>query len=222
MKLKKVNEALASFSPSLPLEARYMITLTRQPVFIDTVLPLPRTKVLEVARDIILVLSFSLLTALSARVSFWIGPVPITGQTLAVLLAGILLGSIRGGLSQVVYLLVGLTGFPFWFAAGGPLGMARLLGPTGGYLIGFVFAAFLIGWLAERGWDKKIKTAISAMLIGNIVIYIFGLFWLANFIPLKGLLAAGLYPFIPGDALKTLLAGLILPMGWKIIQRSSN
>jgi len=192
----------------------------KQPVFIDTILPIPGSKTLAIAKDIILVLSFSLLTALFAQASFWIGPVPITGQTLAVLLAGILLGSIRGGLSQIVYLSVGLTGFPFWFAAGGPLGMARLIGPTGGYLIGFVFAAFLVGWLAERGWDKKIKTAISAMLIGNIVIYIFGLFWLANFIPLKGLLVAGLYPFIPGDALKILLAGLALPMGWRFIKRS--
>ena len=192
----------------------------KQPVFIDTILPIPGSKTLAIAKDIILVLSFSLLTALFAQASFWIGPVPITGQTLAVLLAGILLGSIRGGLSQIVYLSVGLTGFPFWFAAGGPLGMARLIGPTGGYLIGFVFAAFLVGWLAERGWDKKIKTAISAMLIGNIVIYIFGLFWLANFIPLKGLLAAGLYPFILGDALKILLAGLALPMGWRFIKRS--
>jgi len=191
-----------------------------QSVFVDVLLPRVETRIQAIAKDIILVLSFSLLTALFAQASFWIGPVPITGQTLAVLLAGILLGSIRGGLSQIVYLSVGLTGFPFWFAAGGPLGMARLIGPTGGYLIGFVFAAFLVGWLAERGWDKKIKTAISAMLIGNIVIYIFGLFWLANFIPLKGLLAAGLYPFIPGDALKILLAGLALPMGWRFIKRS--
>jgi len=200
-----------------------MKTLARpQSVFLDALLPRVETKIQEIAKNAILVLSFSLLTALSARVSFWIGPAPITGQTFAVLLAGILLGSIRGGLSQVVYLLVGLTGFPFWFAAGGPLGMARLLGPTGGYLIGFVFAAFLVGWLAERGWDKKIKTAISAMLIGNIVIYGFGLFWLANFISLKGLLAVGLYPFIPGDAIKTLLAGLILPMGWRFIKRSED
>lgn len=193
-----------------------------QSALIDVLLPKAETKIQEIAKDAILVLSFSLLTALFAQASFWIGLVPITGQTLAVLLAGILLGSIRGGLSQVVYLSVGLTGFPFWFAAGGPLGIARFLGPTGGYLVGFVFAAFLVGKLAERGWSKSIKTAISAMLIGNIVIYIFGLSWLANFIPLKGLLTVGLYPFILGDALKILLAGLALPMGWKIIQRSSN
>ena len=193
-----------------------------QSVFVDVLLSRVETRIQAIAKDTILVLSFSLLTALSAQVSFWIGPVPITGQTLAVLLAGILLGSIRGGLSQVVYLLVGFTGFPFWFAAGGPLGIARLIGPTGGYLIGFVFAAFLVGWLAERGWDKKIKTAILAMLVGNIAIYIFGLLWLANFLPWKGLLATGLYPFLPGDLLKILLAGLVLPLGWKLIKRSEN
>ncbi|TET84101.1 MAG: biotin transporter BioY [Candidatus Nealsonbacteria bacterium] len=193
-----------------------------QSVFVDVLLPRVETRIQAIAKDAILVLSFSLLTALFAQASFWIGLVPITGQTLAVLLAGLLLGSVRGALSQIVYLLVGLTGIPFWFATGGALGVARLIGPTGGYLIGFVFAAFLVGKLAERGWDKKIKTAILAMLIGNIAIYIFGLLWLANFLPWKGLLIAGLYPFILGDALKILLAGLVLPMGWRFIKRSEN
>lgn len=193
-----------------------------QSVFVDVLLPRVETRIQAIAKDVILVLSFSFLTALFAQASFWIGLVPITGQTLAVLLAGLLLGSVRGALSQIVYLLVGLTGIPFWFAAGGALGVARLIGPTGGYLIGFVLAAFLVGKLAERGWDKKIETAILAMLIGNIAIYIFGLFWLANFLPWKGLLAVGLYPFIPGDALKILLAGLTLPMGWRFIKRSEN
>lgn len=193
-----------------------------QSVFIDALLPRVETRIQAIAKDVILVLSFSLLTALFAQASFWIGLVPITGQTLAVLLAGLLLGSVRGALSQIVYLLVGLTSIPFWFAAGGALGVARLIGPTGGYLIGFVFTAFLVGKLAERGWDKKIKTAILAMLIGNIVIYIFGLFWLSNFLPLKGLLAAGFYPFLAGDLLKILLAGLVLPLGWKLIKGSEN
>lgn len=189
-----------------------------QSVFIDVLFPGAETKIKIITKDIVLVISFSLLTALSAQVSFWVGPVPITGQTFTVLLSGILLGSLRGALSQIIYLLVGFTGIPFWFAAGGSLGIARLFGPTGGYLIGFILASFLVGRLAEMGWDKKIKTAILAMISGNAVIYIFGLFWLANFVPLKGLLAAGLFPFIPGDLLKIMLAGLILPMGWKLIK----
>jgi len=195
-----------------------MDTLIKQPVLIDVVFP--QTKIIGIAKDIVLVSGFSLLTALSAQISFWIGPVPITGQTFAVLIAGILLGSVRGAFSQFFYLLVGLTGLPFWFAAGGSLGIARLVGPTGGYLIGFVAAAFLIGKLAETGWAKTIKTAILAMAVGNIVIYLFGLLWLAHFLPLKGLFVAGLYPFLPGDLLKILLAGLLLPKGWQLIKKN--
>ena len=188
-----------------------MDILTKQPVLIDVIFP--QTKIIGITKDVVLVLSFGLLTALSAQISFWIGPVPITGQTFAVLMAGILLGSVRGAFSQIFYLLVGLTGFPFWFAAGGPLGAARLIGPTGGYLIGFVIAAFLVGKLAERGWDKNIKTAVSAMVLGSIVIYIFGLARLANFVPTQNLLTVGLFPFVPGDILKIFLAGLLLPKG---------
>jgi len=195
-----------------------MATLAKQSVLIDVIFS--QTKVMGITKDLVLVLSFGLLTALSAQISFWIGPVPITGQTLAVLASGILLGSIRGAFSQIFYLLVGLTGLPFWFAAGGPLGVARLLGPTGGYLIGFVAAAFLAGKLAEIGWAKTIKTAILAMIVGNIVIYFFGLAWLVHFLPLKGLFAAGLYPFLLGDLLKIFLAGLLLPKGWQLIKRS--
>jgi biotin transporter BioY len=133
--------------------------------------------------------------------------------------AGALLGSKRGALSQVTYLLFGLAGLP-WFARGG--GLAYIFSPTFGYLIGFVLAAFFVGWLCERGFDRKVKTAILAMLIGNILIYIPGLFWLAKFIGFKKVLAVGLYPFIPGDLLKILLAGLVLPMGWKLLKRSRN
>ncbi len=194
-----------------------MDILTKQPVLIDVIFP--QIKIIGITKDVVLVLSFGLLTALSAQISFWIGPVPITGQTFAVLIAGILLGSIRGAFSQIFYLLVGLTGLPFWFAAGGPLGAARLIGPTGGYLIGFVVAAFLVGKLAERGWDKNIKTAISAMVLGSIVIYIFGLAWLVNFVPTQSLLMVGLFPFVLGDLLKISLAGLFLPKGWQLIKK---
>jgi len=190
-----------------------------QPVFIDILLPRAETKMQAMAKDIVLVLSFSLLTALSAQVSFWMGPVPITGQTFAVLISGILLGSIRGAFSQVIYLLIGISGVPFWFAAGGVPGIARLMGPTGGYLIGFIFTAFIVGRLAEAGWSRTVKKAIIAMLVGNIVIYIFGLSWLVKFIPPERLLIVGIYPFIIGDLFKILLAGSILPFGWRLIQK---
>jgi len=169
--------------------------------------------------DVVLVAGFACFTAAFAQISFWIGPVPITGQTFAVLLAGALLGSRRGALSQLTYLAVGATGIPYWFALGGPPGIARLVGPTGGYLIGFAAAAFVVGWLAERGWDRRVWMAIPAMLGGSIVIYIFGLSWLSHFVPGDAVLQAGLYPFVIGDLIKVVAAALILPSGWMLLRR---
>jgi len=168
-------------------------------------------------RDVLLILSFSVVTALSAQIAFYIGPVPITGQTFAVLLAGALLGSRRGALSQLTYLGMGAMGAPIF--AGWHGGIGVLMGPTGGYLIGFVAAAFVVGFLAERGWDRRFWSMALAMLIGNIVIYAFGLPWLANFVPSGSVLAAGLYPFIPGDLTKLVLATIALPSGWALVNR---
>ena len=171
--------------------------------------------------DVVLVVGFAFLTALSAQVSFWIGPVPITGQTFAVILAGALLGSRRGALSQFCYLAVGLTGIPYWFALGGPPGIARLVGPTGGYLLGFIAAAFVIGWLTERGWDRKLWTSMLAMLSGCAVYFAFGLAWLIRFVPESTVLQVGLYPFIVGDLMKVAAAALLLPSGWWLLRKFS-
>ena len=169
--------------------------------------------------DVALVLGFACITALCAQISFWLGLVPVTGQTFGVLLSGALLGSRRGALSQLSYLAIGATGIPYWFALGGPVGIARLLGPTGGYLIGFVAAAFVVGLLAERGWDRRVWTAIPAMFAGSIIMYVFGLAWLSNFVPRGTVLEAGLYPFIVGDLLKIIAAALTLPSCWLLIRR---
>lgn len=182
---------------------------------IEAILPRIENKVLVAIKDIVLVLSFAILTGICAKLKIEIGPIPITMQTFAVLLSGALLGKIRGGASQLTYLLMGLAGFS-WFARGG--GITYILSPTFGYILGFVLAAHLVGYWAERGWDKNIKTAILAMLIGNILIYIPGLFWLARFVGFEKVLSVGFYPFIIGDLLKILLAGLLLPIGWKIIK----
>jgi len=183
---------------------------------IDLVLPRIESKNLALAKDIVLVLSSAILTGISAKLKIEIGVVPITMQTFTVLLSGAILGSKRGVASQLTYLLMGLAGVS-WFSRGG--GIQYILSPTFGYIIGFVFAAYFVGWLCEKGFDRKIKTAILAMLFGNILIYISGLFWLARFIGFGKVLAAGLYPFIIGDLLKILLAGLVLPMGWKLIKK---
>jgi biotin transport system substrate-specific component len=148
-------------------------------------------------------------------------PVPVTGQTLAVLLVGALLGSRRGSLAVLAYIAQGLAGLPVF--AGGALGMARLLGPTGGYLVGFVAAAFLVGLLAERGWDRRVLTTAAAMMLGNLVIYAIGALWLAPFVggPEQAL-ATGVLPFIPGDLVKIAAAALLLPAGWKLLGWSSG
>jgi biotin transporter BioY len=183
---------------------------------IDAILPKVESKILALVKDILLVLSFTLLTAISAKLKIEIGVVPITGQTFAVLLSGALLGAKRGALSQIFYLLGGLAGIP-WFSRGG--GIAYLMSPTFGYIIGFVLASFFIGFLCERGFDRKIESAILAMLVGNILIYFPGLLWLARFVGFEKVLSIGFYPFIVGDLIKLFLASLILPLGWKVIEK---
>jgi biotin transport system substrate-specific component len=173
----------------------------------------------SLGRDVLLVLAGSTLVALCARLSVHLpfSPVPVTGQTFGVLLVGALLGSRRGALSMLAYLGEGLAGLPVF--AGGTAGIAALLGPSGGYLVGFVFAAFVTGWLAERGWDRRLGSAALAMLAGSIALYLPGLVWLAKFVGVSEVLGAGLLPFIPGDAVKLVLAALALPFAWKLLAK---
>jgi biotin transporter BioY len=105
---------------------------------------------------------------------------------------------------------------------GGPPGIARLIGPTGGYLFGFVIAAFVVGWLCERNWDRKLWTSILAMIAGSIVYFTFGLVWLTRFVPEGMVFQAGLYPFIIGDVIKIFAAALLLPTGWVLLLRAKN
>ncbi|MCS7050082.1 MAG: biotin transporter BioY [Thermomicrobium sp.] len=164
--------------------------------------------------SVVLVVAGSVLTALAAQVSIPLPftPVPITGQTFAVLLVGAVLGSRRGAVSMALYVAEGLVGLPVF--AGGKAGLAVLLGPTGGYLLGFIAAAFVTGWLAERGWDRRPLTTAFAMALGNVVIYLFGVSWLAVFVGLERAPLLGLVPFLPGDALKIVLATVALPGAW--------
>lgn len=178
----------------------------------------PRT----LGKDALLVLAGSALIGLMAQVAIPLPftPVPVTGQTLAVLLVGALLGSRRGMLTVAVYLAEGILGLPVF--AGGTSGLPRLLGPTGGYLIGFLAAAGVTGYLCERGWDRIVPTAVLAMLAGNGVIYLFGLPWLACFVGAERALALGLWPFIPGDLIKIALASLFLPAGWQALRHTTT
>ncbi|MFA5550586.1 MAG: biotin transporter BioY [Trueperaceae bacterium] len=156
--------------------------------------------------------------ALLAQLRVQIGPVPITGQTLGVLLLGAAYGARFGVLTTGAYALLGVAGLPLF--AGGGSGAAYLLGPTGGYLIGFVAAAGLLGALAQRGWDRTYLSAALAMLAATLVIYLFGVTWLSFALgDLGAALAAGLVPFVPGDLIKLGAAVALLPSAWRLLGR---
>jgi biotin transport system substrate-specific component len=171
--------------------------------------------------DVLLVAGGAGFVALAAQVSIALPftPVPITGQTFAVVLVGAGLGAVLGLASLGLYLFVGALGAPVY--ADGDHGWDVLTGPTGGYIVGFVLAAGLTGYLAQRRWDRRFSSAVAAMLTGNVVIYLVGLPWLAEQIDagLEGTLEAGLYPFVVGDLLKLYLAGALLPVAWGFVGR---
>ncbi len=178
---------------------------------------LPRRRAVTAA----LVVGFALLTALSARIVIPLPftPVPISGQTLVVLLSGATLGMAPGAASQALYLGLGAVGLPF--GAGGASGWTWLVGATGGYLIGFVVAAAVVGYLAERRGDRRVSTALVTFLVGNLIIYLLGVPWLAVVadLSLGETLAQGVVPFLAGDLLKIALAGLLLPGAWRLVGR---
>ena len=172
----------------------------------------------RIARDAVLIVGACLFTALLAQVKIPLGftPVPITGQTFAVLLVGAALGSRRGAAAMLLYLVAG-SWLPFY--AGGASGFVWSIA-SGGYIVGFIPAAYVVGWLAERGWDRKVWILV-AMLAGNIILYLPGLLWLSRFVlpewACGNTLNCGLYPFILGDLIKLYVASLLLPGGWALV-----
>jgi biotin transport system substrate-specific component len=180
---------------------------------------LPRQR----ATTLTLVVGFALLTALAAqvRIPLPFTPIPVTGQTFAVLLSGAVLGSRAGASSQALYLGLGLV-FPFY--AGGASGWTYATGATGGFLIGFVMAAWVVGRLAERQQDRSVSSAVPAFLTGSVVIYLFGVPWLANVLGVSWTRAVelGLAPFVIGDLAKVLLAGTALPAAWKLVAKARS
>ncbi len=169
--------------------------------------------------DALLVLAGTGLVAAAAQVSIPFKPVPLTGQTFAVLLVGSSLGAVRGTASLALYLWLGVAGAPIY--ADGHHGWSVFTGATGGYIVGFVLAAAATGYLAERGWDRRFSSAVGAMLTGNVLVYAVGLPWLAVVLGtnLEQTLELGLYKFVPGDLLKLYLAAAFLPTAWKLVER---
>lgn len=172
-------------------------------------------------RHIALIVAGTLLIALAAQAYFYLpgNPVPYTGQTFGVLLAGGALGFRRGIASTALYLAIGFLGLPVF--AGGTHGGDIVLGATGGYLVGFILAAAIVGRLAELGWDRTVLGSIGAMLLGSIAIYVIGVPWLAVAVgkPLDWAITAGMTPFLLGDTLKLGLAAAAFPAAWWLVGR---
>ena len=190
-------------------------TTLRRPVTLADLLPLERLAPL--VRDAALIVAGAALTALSAQVAFTVPwtPVPYTLQTGAVLLVGTALGTIRGAASMLLYVLVGALGLGVF--AEGEGGVARLLGATGGYLIGFILAAAVVGRLAEAGWDRTFLRAAGLMTIGTLVVYAIGVPVLAVVAELPPAVAieVGALVFLPSDLAKVAVAALLLPLAWR-------
>jgi len=191
--------------------------LSSQAALIDRVIP--RSAINNVA----LILSGAVLTAYAAQLVIPMWPVPITAQTLAVLLVGSVLGATRGAISLIVYFSMGAVGLPVFSAA-----TSLSFGPTFGYLVGFIAAAAVVGYLSQRGWHKSVAGVLGSFAIANAVIYLFGLPWLAFALGSLGVAndfasvaAAGLEPFIIGDVIKMTLAGALLPIAWKFLGKKA-
>jgi biotin transport system substrate-specific component len=193
------------------------IQLSSQAALIDRVIP--RSAINNVA----LILSGAVLTAYAAQLVIPMWPVPITAQTLAVLLVGSVLGATRGAISLIVYFSMGAVGLPVFSAA-----TSLSFGPTFGYLIGFIAAAALVGYLSQRGWHRSVVGVLGSFVIANSAIYLFGLPWLAFALGTLGaandfasVAAAGLAPFIIGDVIKMTVAAALLPLAWKFLGKKA-
>ena len=198
------------------------------PTLLDTVTTRSNAR-FRVAEQIGAVLFVTILTAVAAQVSIPLPftPVPFTFQPMVVLLGAAALGPRLGMASQILYLSLGFAGLPV-FAASPllPQGAARLLGPTGGYLMAYPFAAFAAGWLAERGFDRRYVSAVAAMICGLAVVFAGGILWLTiastPSIGLSGALATGFVPFIIPDLAKLLVAAAVMPGLWRITGSASR
>jgi biotin transport system substrate-specific component len=195
-----------------------MHTQSKYLTLVDTIVPVKPFRY-SLLRDMALVLSFVIITTMFARITIPLPftPVPITGQTFAVLLSGAVLGSRRGASAMAIYLIAG-SWLPMY--ANGASGFVWGLG-SGGYIIGFIPAAYVVGLLSEKGWDRK-PWIILSMLIGSVLIYIPGLLQLSLFYPDANVFVIGLYPFILGDLIKIGLASIMLPSSWTILRLSKG
>ncbi len=180
----------------------------------------PSASTTRILRWITLAVIGTILITISAKIKVPFFPVPMTMQLLVTMLIGAAYGWRLAGATVLLYLAQGALGLPVF--AGTPekgIGLAYMAGPTGGYLLGFFLAAVIVGWLAERGWDRSVVTAFGAMVLGTVAIYVPGVIWLSYLIGFEKAVTFGLYPFIAGDLLKIGLGTAILPLAWVAIQK---
>jgi len=168
-------------------------------------------------RYAVLALAGTLLLTVSAKIQVPFWPVPMTMQTFAVLVIGMVYGPRLGAATVALYLLEGAFGLPVF--AGAVAGPAYLVGPTGGYLAGFLVSAYVVGLLARRGWDRQLFSGLTAMVVGTAIIFAMGYAWLAGLIGVEAAFTAGVLPFLPGAALKIGLAAALLVASWRIVGR---
>jgi biotin transport system substrate-specific component len=169
------------------------------------------------ARAIVLAVIGSILLTVSAKIQVPFWPVPMTMQTFVVLVLGVAYGWRLAGATVLLYLAQGALGLPVFAGGGGPAYMA---GPTGGYLLGFLFAAVAVGWLAERGWARSAPSTLAAMLVGTAIVFACGIAWLSTLIGFMPAVSAGLVPFLLSEAVKIVLAAVLVPFAWRLLQRS--
>ena len=194
----------------------------KMPVLADAMLGgrfVPASLSMSAAKAFLVVIG-SMLLAASAQFKIPLYPVPVTGQTLVVLLIGMTYGARLGGVTVAAYLFQGAVGLPVF--AGGAFGIATLFGVTGGYLFGFLAAAVAMGKLAERGMGRTVTSTVIAMLIGNLVIYLMGATWLGSFIGFEKAVAVGVVPFLYGDVAKLIVAAGLMPVAWRLVKSAQD
>lgn len=208
----------ATRSASISLET------TRDGTLIDAVFPRPSDRTLALTRDAVLVSAAVLLMTVLAQVSIPWHPVPLTGGTFGALLVGGVLGLRRGTIAMGLYVLIGVLGVGVFSEWSG--GWDHITGSTGGYIIGYVLAAAFVGYFVDRGMDRQVMSMVGVLLIGNALIYVVGIPWLAAWTPPGAEQAlgwstayeVGVQPFIPGDIVKLFFAACLLPGGWALLR----
>ena len=174
-------------------------------------------------RALLLAVAGSVLLTLSAKTQIPMWPVPMTMQTFVVLVIGAAYGWRLGGATLLLYLAEGALGLPVF--ANTPdrgIGLAYMMGPTGGFLAGFLVSALALGWLAERGWDRDVVRTLTAMVLGTAIIYVFGVAWLSALVGVEAAVTHGVLPFMAGAALKIALAAAVLPLAWRLVGRRAG